>query len=139
MTLVAELVQQNRELVSAQPAENVSLPQARLETARHRREQLVAHQVAEAVVDDLEAVEAQTKRREPAAVGPFFEVVEAAPQPSATGPGASAPDVDALITEASRALADYQRLTAEGKLGEAGQKLDQLKRALEALAKRKKS
>ena len=40
--------------------------------------------------------------------------------------------------EASRALADYQRLTAEGKLGEAGQQLDQLKRALEALARRKR-
>jgi hypothetical protein len=49
-----------------------------------------------------------------------------------------APDVDALIAEAARALADYQRLTAEGKLGEAGQKLDQLKRALEELSKRRR-
>ena len=30
-------------------------------------------------------------------------------------------------------LADYQRLTAEGKLGEAGQKLEALKRKLDAL------
>jgi uncharacterized membrane protein (UPF0182 family) len=52
--------------------------------------------------------------------------------------GAVAPDVDALIAEAARALADYQRLTAEGKLGEAGQKLDQLKRALEELSKRRR-
>jgi len=29
----------------------------------------------------------------------------------------------------SEDLADYQRLTAEGKLGEAGQKLEELKRA----------
>jgi uncharacterized membrane protein (UPF0182 family) len=50
--------------------------------------------------------------------------------------GDAAIDVDALILEASRALADYQRLTAEGKLGEAGQKLEQLKRALEQLNKR---
>ena len=37
----------------------------------------------------------------------------ASPQPAA--------DLDALIAEAAKDLADYQRLTAEGKLGEAGQ------------------
>jgi len=42
-------------------------------------------------------------------------------------------DVDALITGAAKDLADYQRLTAEGKLGEAGQKLEQLKRKLDEL------
>jgi uncharacterized protein len=57
---------------------------------------------------------------------------------SASRPGEAAIDVDALIAEASRALADYQRLTAEGKLGEAGQKLEQLKRALEQLNKRRR-
>jgi uncharacterized protein len=44
-----------------------------------------------------------------------------------------AADVNGLIAEAAKDLADYQRLTAEGKLGEAGQKLDALKRALEKL------
>ena len=43
-------------------------------------------------------------------------------------------DLNGLISEASRNFADYQRLTAEGKLGEAGQKLDALKRALDQLA-----
>jgi uncharacterized membrane protein (UPF0182 family) len=57
---------------------------------------------------------------------------------AATGANAAPVDVDALIAEAARALADYQRLTAEGKLGEAGQKLDQLKRALEELNKRRR-
>ena len=42
-------------------------------------------------------------------------------------------DVNALIKEAAKDLADYQRLTAEGKLGEAGQKLEQLKRKLDEL------
>jgi uncharacterized membrane protein (UPF0182 family) len=56
----------------------------------------------------------------------------------ATGPDAAAPDIDTIIAEATRAFADYQRLTAEGKLGEAGQKLDQLKRALEELGKRRR-
>jgi uncharacterized protein len=39
----------------------------------------------------------------------------------------------ALIQQASRDFADYQRLTAEGKLAEAGQKLDDLKRTLDQL------
>ncbi len=41
----------------------------------------------------------------------------------------------ALIAGAARDLADYQRLTAEGKLGEAGQKLEALKQKLDQLAK----
>ena len=45
--------------------------------------------------------------------------------------------MQALISEAAKSLADYQRLTAEGKLGEAGQKLEQLKRALDDLARRR--
>ena len=40
---------------------------------------------------------------------------------------------DALVAGAAQDLAEYQRLTAEGKLGEAGQKLEQLKQKLERL------
>jgi uncharacterized membrane protein (UPF0182 family) len=60
---------------------------------------------------------------------------------SATASGASsqaAPDLNALIAEAARDLADYQRLTAEGKLGEAGQKLEELKHVLDKLNARQK-
>jgi uncharacterized membrane protein (UPF0182 family) len=49
-----------------------------------------------------------------------------------------ATDLNALIAEAARDLADYQRLTAEGKLGEAGQKLEELKRAIERLNARQR-
>jgi uncharacterized membrane protein (UPF0182 family) len=42
-------------------------------------------------------------------------------------------DQNALIAEAGKDFADYQRLTAEGKLSEAGQKLDDLKRVLDKL------
>jgi hypothetical protein len=49
-----------------------------------------------------------------------------------------AADVNALIAEAAQELADYQRLTAEGKLGEAGQKLEELKRVLDKLNTRQK-
>ncbi|HTR24026.1 MAG TPA: UPF0182 family protein [Terriglobales bacterium] len=47
-------------------------------------------------------------------------------------------DLDALIAEAAKDLADYQRLTAEGKLGEAGQKLEELKSVLDKLNSRKR-
>ena len=56
---------------------------------------------------------------------------------SATAPQPAA-GLNALIAEAAKDLADYQRLTAEGKLGEAGQKLEQLKRTLDELNARKR-
>jgi len=67
------------------------------------------------------------------------ESAESSHNPPATSasPG-PAPSVRALIVQAAKDLSDYQRLTAEGKLGEAGQKLDQLKRALEELNKSQK-
>jgi len=43
-------------------------------------------------------------------------------------------DSNALVAGAAQDLADYQRLTAEGKLGDAGRKLEDLKRKLEQLA-----
>jgi len=63
-----------------------------------------------------------------------------APQAAQQAPGAGNANVDlnALIDAAARDLNDYQRLTAEGKLGEAGQKLEQLKQKLDALSKRKR-
>jgi hypothetical protein len=47
-------------------------------------------------------------------------------------------DLNPTIAQAAKDLADYQRLTAEGKLGEAGQKLEDLKRALDKLNARQK-
>jgi hypothetical protein len=66
-----------------------------------------------------------------------------APAPTvATAKGvAAAPaatDINGLIEAAGKDFNDYQRLTAEGKLGEAGQKLDQVKRDIEALNAHKK-
>jgi hypothetical protein len=64
-----------------------------------------------------------------------------APTPSAAAsPPAAAPpapaDVDSLIRDAAHDLSEYQRLTAEGKLGEAGSRLDALKQKLERLQRR---
>ena len=63
------------------------------------------------------------------------ESAQRAPAPAAARQPAA--DLQTLIAEAARNLADYQRLTAEGKLGEAGQKLEQLKRALDQLNSRR--
>jgi hypothetical protein len=54
----------------------------------------------------------------------------AAPQP--------AEDMNALIREAGKDFDEYQKLTAAGKLGEAGQKLDQLKHTLDRMSALKK-
>ena len=72
--------------------------------------------------------------------------LRAAAAPVESGPSAAASparaksteDRNELITGAAKDLADYQRLTAEGKLGEAGQKLEQLKRKLDELNARQK-
>jgi len=69
---------------------------------------------------------------------------QAAVQPAAAGPASAdsqprtgSEDLNALISDAARDLEDYQRLTAAGKLGEAGQKLEQLKGKLEQLQRRR--
>jgi uncharacterized membrane protein (UPF0182 family) len=59
----------------------------------------------------------------------------ATPPPPAGASEAPA-DANALIAGAARDLSDYQRLTAEGKLGEAGRKLEELKVKLDQLNRR---
>ncbi len=67
------------------------------------------------------------------------QAAPALPSPSTGARAAGQPaDIDALIASASSDLVDYQRLTAEGKLGEAGQKLEHLKRTLDELASRRR-
>jgi uncharacterized protein len=59
-------------------------------------------------------------------------------EPASAGSPRPLDDLNALIAEAAKDLADYQRLTAEGKLGEAGQKLEELKRTLDQLNTRQR-
>src|SRR5450631_2338909 len=61
------------------------------------------------------------------------EPQKAATPASSTTASSPAADLNPTISEAAKDLADYQRLTAEGKLAEAGQKLEDLKRALDKL------
>ena len=58
------------------------------------------------------------------------EAQQATAPSSANSVPAPAKDEHALIEEAGKDFADYQRLTAAGRLGEAGQKLDALKDVL---------
>ncbi len=74
----------------------------------------------------------------PTAMSPAAASTESVRPASASTSNPAATDRDALIAEAAKDLADYQRLTAEGKLGEAGQKLEQLKRTLDKLNKRQR-
>jgi uncharacterized membrane protein (UPF0182 family) len=62
----------------------------------------------------------------------------ASPVIAASETGNGPEDLNALISDAARDLADYQQLTAAGKLGEAGQKLEHLKTKLEELQRRRK-
>jgi uncharacterized membrane protein (UPF0182 family) len=59
----------------------------------------------------------------------------ATPQSSPTPPATGAPNVQQLILRAVQEFDEYQRLTAQGKLGEAGRKLEDHKRTLEELKK----
>jgi len=68
-----------------------------------------------------------------AVAGPAEAVRDAPASAGSPQPGA---DLNTLIAEAAKDLADYQRLTAEGKLGAAGQKLEELKHALDKLKTR---
>jgi uncharacterized membrane protein (UPF0182 family) len=56
---------------------------------------------------------------------------------SVSTPSAAPGDINALIAEAARDFSDYQQLTSAGKLAEAGEKLEALKRTLEELQTRR--
>jgi len=67
------------------------------------------------------------------------EAPQATPQSASAAPNVpQATDINTLIGEAGKDFADYQRLTAEGKLGEAGQKLDELKIVIDKLNSHRK-
>ena len=63
------------------------------------------------------------------------EAPRAAPEVAGAGTNQPQPaaDLKSLIAEAGKDFSDYQRLTSEGKLADAGQKLDDLKRTLDKL------
>ena len=73
-----------RRMANSSPPSRARASPCRRHDSRRRDtavEQLVADQVAETVVDDLEAVEIEIQRGESAAGAPRLELVEAAPEP----------------------------------------------------------
>ena len=61
---MAQLVQQDSELITPEPRNDVSAPHARLKPLRHRDQELVADEVTESVVDVFEAVHVDEQRGE---------------------------------------------------------------------------
>jgi uncharacterized membrane protein (UPF0182 family) len=57
------------------------------------------------------------------------------PPPTPAGTREAPTDGNSLIAGAAQDLSDYQRLTSEGKLGDAGRKLEELKQKLDQLNK----
>ena len=123
-----------RALLYAEPiylqAERSPMPQLRL-VVLALQDRLAYGPTFESAMAALFGNQASTVSARPDSAQP-----PARPQPP-TGSPEAVKDVNALIAGAARDLADYQRLTAEGKLGEAGQKLEALKRKLEELQKRR--
>jgi uncharacterized membrane protein (UPF0182 family) len=120
-------------LIYAEPiylqAERSPMPELRL-VVLALQDKLAYGSTFEGALQSLFAGAASSLSSEPAA---STSAAAAAPAGKA-GP----PDVNALISGAAHDFADYQRLTAEGKLAEAGQKLEQLKQKLEQLNARQK-
>jgi hypothetical protein len=82
------------------------------------------------IFGDLSAPSTQEK--------PAEKPSDSGPKPSASPSPTQAPSaqtVQQLIDRAVQEFDEYQRLTSQGKLGEAGQKLEQHKRTLEELKK----
>ena len=105
-------------------AERSPMPELRL-VVLALQDRLVYATTFEAALNDLFGAAGSAAASQP----------PAAPSKSAAAPSTVSPDVEALIKQAATDLADYQRLTAEGKLAEAGQKLEHLKQTLDQLSK----
>jgi uncharacterized membrane protein (UPF0182 family) len=88
--------------------------------------------------DAAGATLAQTKPEE--AKPESAKGTDAKPSETPAAPqGTTPPDTQRLLNQALSDLEEYQRLTAQGKLGEAGQKLESAKRALEEAKRQQKS
>jgi uncharacterized membrane protein (UPF0182 family) len=129
------VIPSGRALLYAEPiylqAERSPMPELRL-VVLAVQDRLAYGPTFESAMSALFGGAASSLSAAPVSTGP------AAHPPASAGSTQPAADLNALIAEAAKDLADYQRLTAEGKLGEAGQKLEELKRALEKLNARQR-
>jgi uncharacterized protein len=132
-----------RALLYAEPiflqAEHSPMPELRI-VVLALQDRVAYGPTFEAALAALMGRAASTLGSEPSAAP---SIVRSGPAASAAPPQSSAPrtgvasDANTLIAEAARDLAEYQRLTAEGRLGEAGQRLEALKQKLDQLQRLK--
>lgn len=122
-------------LIYAEPiylqAERSPMPELRL-VVLALQDRLAYGSTFEAALRSLFGGEVSSLATESIATAPSPGSPAAAKSPAAPG------DLNALIEGAAKDFDDYQRLTAQGKLGEAGQKLEQLKTKLAALHSKQK-
>jgi uncharacterized protein len=104
-------------------AERSPMPELRLVVLATQDRLAYATRFPEAMMKLLQGGEAITTEQSP---------TDVRQPPAATNRGAES-SIRLLIDRANQALADYRRLTSEGKLGEAGAKLDELNRTLEEM------
>jgi uncharacterized membrane protein (UPF0182 family) len=104
-------------------AERSPMPELRLVVLATQDRLAYAPRFAEALAQLLEG------RPSPA------PAASAAPTRPAEAPSTRAANMRALVDQANQALSDYRHLTSEGKLGDAGSKLDELKRVLEEMTR----
>jgi len=135
-----------RTLLYAEPiylqAERSPMPELRI-VVLATQERLAYGPTFEAALAALSGQAPSTLATSPASTAGQPSTPAAAPPPppratSQPAPAEQSGDTNQLIAEAARDLADYQRLTAEGKLGEAGQKLEALKQKLDALNRQRR-
>jgi uncharacterized membrane protein (UPF0182 family) len=86
----------------------------------------------------LNAASGSSPATAPPSAEPITSAGAAAERARAAPGRTGAADLNDLIGEATRELSDYQQLTAAGKLGEAGQRLEALKRTLDEMQQRRR-
>jgi uncharacterized membrane protein (UPF0182 family) len=122
------VIPMGRALLYAEPiylqAQQSPMPELRL-VVLALQDKLAYAPTFEAALAALYGSEPSAVRGTEGAAAMASQISQGAPQPM---------DQNALIAQAGKDFSDYQRLTSEGKLAEAGQKLDDLKHVLEKLA-----
>ncbi|HEY2383447.1 MAG TPA: UPF0182 family protein [Terriglobia bacterium] len=113
-------------------AERSPMPELRLVVLATQDRLAYAPRFPEALAQLLQSSPAATT----AAASPSPQPQQSVPASAAPAP-AQPPDIRSLADRANQALTDYQRLTSQGKLGEAGARLDELKQVLEEMNRKR--
>ena len=122
------VIPMGRSLLFVEPvylqSDNSPMPELRV-VVLATQEKLAYGQTFAEAMNNLFGEAAKAPAAEPSATPP-----SSGPAPSATP---ATQDLQQLVNRAIQEFEDYQRLTSQGKLGEAGQKLEQHKRTLDEI------